>query len=86
MFPQWLCGGPDLDLKVPFSQQVGPQGPFFTCASCLCWLGLSFEPLTAIIGIELVPGAHIEFFFFGHMGLGAVPALQTPLLQAKNFN
>ena len=65
MFPQRVGGGPDLDRHAPFPQQVGPQGEYFACASCLGWLGLSFEPLTAIIGVKLVPGAHIVCFLSG---------------------
>ena len=65
MFPQRLGGGPDLDPYAPFPQQVGPQDVFFACASCLGWLGLSFEPLTAIIGVKLVSGAHIACFLSG---------------------
>ena len=65
MFPLRLGGGPDLDHYAPFPQQVGPQDEFFACTSCLGWLGLSFEPLTAIIGVKLVSGAHIACFLSG---------------------
>jgi len=85
VFPLWVGGGPGLDLKVPFPQQVGSQGPFFSFASCLGWLGLSFEPPTAFIGVKLVSGAHIAFFLSGQMGLGVVLALQNPRLQATHL-
>jgi hypothetical protein len=42
--------GLHLDLRDLFSQQVGAQGKFFACASCLGWLGLSFEPSTIVVG------------------------------------
>jgi hypothetical protein len=65
VFPQRVGGGPDLDRHAPFPRQVGPQGEFFACASYLGWLGLSFEPLTAIIGVKLVWGDHIACFLCG---------------------
>jgi len=51
----------------------------------LGWLGLSFEPPTAFIGVKLVSGAHIAFFLSGQMGLGVVLALQNPRLQATHL-
>jgi len=57
--------GLHLDLRALFSQQVGPYGDFFACASCLGWLGLSFELLTVLIGVILDSGAHIACFSGG---------------------
>ena len=62
--------GLHLDLSALFSQQVGPQGDFFACTSCLGWLGLSFEPLTAVIGVILGSWAHIACFSCGRCRWG----------------
>ena len=65
MFLVRALTGLHLDLRALFSQQVAPEGDFFACASCLGWLGLSFEPLTVLIGLILASGAHIACFSCG---------------------
>ena len=65
MFLGRALTGLHLDLRAHFSQRVRPQGQFFACASCFCWLGLSFEHLTVLIGVILGSGAHIACFSGG---------------------
>ena len=71
MFLVRALTGLHLDLRVLFSQQVGPQGDFFTCTSCLGWLGLSFElqtVLSYLVDISL-GSSHRVFLRRALMGL-----------------
>ena len=51
MFLVRALTGFHLYLHALFSQQVGAQGKFFACVSCLRSLGLSFEPLAAALTV-----------------------------------